>query len=92
MFEQALMQTGLRNPKIEFASVEAIKECVIAGLGVTLLPNMAVKEELNQGFLAAPPWEGPEFPVVTQICWRKGKWLSPALHAFIDVVRSKIVQ
>ena len=92
MFEQALMQTGLPNPKIEFASVEAIKECVMAGLGVTLLPYMAVKEELNQDLLAALPWEGPEFPVVTQICWHKDKWMSPALRAFIDVVQSKIVQ
>lgn len=91
MFEQALADVGLRNPKIEFASVEAIKQCVIAGLGVTLLPEIAVKDELSRGLLTAVPWAGPEFPVVTQMCWHKDKWMSPALQAFIEETRGTLL-
>jgi DNA-binding transcriptional LysR family regulator len=87
MFEQALAAAGLHNPKIEFASVEAIKQCVIAGLGVTLLPQMAVQNELSRGLLTALPWAGPEFPMVTQMCWHKDKWMSPALQAFIEATK-----
>lgn len=92
MFENTLAAAGLRNPKVEFASVEAIKQCVIAGLGVTLLPEMSVQEELAAGSLVALPWAGPEFPVVTQICWHKDKWMTPALKAFIETVHSVISQ
>lgn len=88
MFEQALIRAGLRNPKVEFASVEAIKQCVIVGLGVTLLPKMAVKDELSRGLLTALPWEGPEFPLVTQMCWHQNKWMSPALQTFIETTRN----
>ncbi len=87
MFEQSLAAAGLRNPKIEFASVEAIKQCVISGLGVTLLPKMAVVQELQQGQIAALPWTDPGFPVVTQMCRHKDKWISPSLQAFMDLAR-----
>jgi DNA-binding transcriptional LysR family regulator len=87
MFENTLAAAGLRSPKVEFASVEAIKQCVVAGLGVTLLPEMAVKEELRNETLVSLPWVGHEFPVVTQMCWHKDKWMSPALQAFIRAAR-----
>ncbi|MHB1628513.1 MAG: LysR family transcriptional regulator [Bacilli bacterium] len=87
MFEQSLAAAGLQNPKIEFASIEAIKQCVISGLGITLLPNMAVVQEIQQGQLSPLSWSDPGFPVVTQMCWHKDKWMSPALQAFIDVAR-----
>lgn len=88
MFECALEAEGLHNPKIEFASVEAIKQCVIAGLGVALLPQMVVQEELRQGILMALPWSGSEFPVVAQMCWHHDKWFSPAIKAFVDMTRA----
>lgn len=87
MLEGALEGVGLSNPHVEFFSVEAIKQCVRAGLGVTLLPAMAVHEEIAQGSLVALPWHGPEFSVSTQLVWHKDKWLSPALLAFIEAAR-----
>ncbi len=90
LFEQALASSEVTNMKIEFASIEAIKQCVIAGLGITLLPKMTVRDELLERKLKALPWTGPEFPVVTQICWHKDKWMSPALEAFIGVLRDMI--
>lgn len=65
-----------------------IKECVIAGLGVALLPEMTVVEELRHGRLIALPGAGPAFSVFTQLCWYKDQWFSPALQAFIDVIRT----
>ncbi|NHC41049.1 hypothetical protein G6549_13820 [Bacillus sp. MM2020_1] len=46
MFEQCLADSGMRGfLKIEIASVEAIKQCVINGLGVALLPEMVAAKE-----------------------------------------------
>lgn len=90
LFECALDTAGLHNPKIEFASVEAIKQCVIAGLGVALLPRMAVQQELRHGLLTSLAWSGPDFPVSTQMCWHQDKWFSPALQAFVDVTRAAL--
>lgn len=90
MFEFALESAGLHSPKVEFASVEAIKQCVIAGLGVALLPRLAVQEELRQGLLTTLPWSGPDFPVVTQMCWHQDKWFSSALQAFVDMARASL--
>ncbi|MCL6631889.1 MAG: LysR family transcriptional regulator [Alicyclobacillus herbarius] len=91
MWEQSLAAAGCTNPKIEFASVEAIKQFAIAGLGVTLLPAMAVKSEVESGLLRPLAWRGPEFPVVTQMCWRKDKWLTPAQRAFMDFTREALL-
>lgn len=87
MFEQALGTAGVHAPHVEFFSVEAIKQCVQAGLGITLLPAMAVQDELAQGTLVALPWSGPAFPVVMQLAWHQDKWLSPALFGFIEEAR-----
>ncbi|WAH37459.1 LysR family transcriptional regulator substrate-binding protein [Alicyclobacillus dauci] len=77
---------AVRYRRVEFANVEAIKQYTMAGLGVTLLPKMAVAEELRNQSLVSVRWVGPEFPVVTQLCWHKEKWMSSALQAFITVV------
>jgi DNA-binding transcriptional LysR family regulator len=86
IFEQALIDGGVYPPTaLEFSSVEAIKQCVITGMGITVLPAMAVNREINEGLLVALNWAGPKLEVITQMIWHKDKWLSPALHAFIEV-------
>lgn len=85
-FETALSAAGVRvTTTLEFGSVEAIKQCVMAGLGIATLPAMTVAAEVAQGRLAVLPWVGPEWGLVTQVAWHKDKWLSPALRAFLQV-------
>lgn len=38
----------------------------------------------------ALPWDGPDFPVVTQMVRHKDKWVSPALAAFMDLARQTL--
>ncbi len=48
-FEQTLVAEKVEPLAIlELNSIEAIKKCVIAGLGVTVIPKIAVQEELDQ--------------------------------------------
>jgi DNA-binding transcriptional LysR family regulator len=88
VFEQAAASAGVRfaNP-MEFHSVEAIKQCVIAGLGLTLLPAFAVAGELAQGRLVSLPLSDHDLSISIQMVWHREKWLSPALATFLALVR-----
>ena len=89
LFEQALSAGGIYlSTALEFSSVEAIKQCVMTGMGITVLPAMAVSRELAEGRLVVLRWAERPLEVLTQIIWHKDKWLSPALNAFIEVTHN----
>ena len=85
LFEHSLAVAGVKPATtLEFSSVEAIKQCVMLGMGISILPEMAISEELEQGKLAVIPWILPDAQIFTQMVWHKEKWLSPAFRAFIE--------
>jgi len=72
---------------LEFSSVEAIKRCVMAGVGVTILPEIAVAEEISQKRLVDLPYKEGKFDTALLMIWYKERWLSPTLNAFIRMTR-----
>ena len=72
---------------IETGNVQAIKQLVISGMGITLLPLTAVEEELRQRIFVKLNWMGPEFLIFTQVLYHKDKWMSAALKAFLDLMQ-----
>jgi DNA-binding transcriptional LysR family regulator len=87
--DQLLARMNVRPTNtIEFSSVEAIKECVSLGMGVALLPEIVVAEQLVRKRLMALRWVGPEIDIATHVVWHKDKWISPALGAFIALLQS----
>ncbi len=70
---------------IEFASIEAIKQCVIAGLGMTLLPKMTVKKELEKGRLTELETTITMGQICTKLAWHKDKYISSYLEDFIEI-------
>jgi len=74
----------------EFSSVEAIKQCVAAGMGLALLPAIVVAREVRQNQMKALHWGGPTLDIATQIIWHKDKWISPAMRAFAELCRNKL--
>jgi DNA-binding transcriptional LysR family regulator len=90
MFERILREAGVfPGSNLEFNSIEAIKQLVIADVGIAILPGVAVTKELADGELAALNWAGQELAVYTQMVWHQDKWISPAMQTFIDLVRSQ---
>ncbi len=71
---------------IETGNVQAIKQLVLSGMGITFLPQTAVEEELQQKRLVKLKWKGPEFQIFTQVLCHKTKWMTAALKAFIDLM------
>jgi DNA-binding transcriptional LysR family regulator len=88
VFERQLSAAGgSPSEPLEFTSVEAVKGCVAAGMGVSALPTVAVRQELRTGRLVKLRWSEP-FDVVTQMVWFGERWMSPALRAFLETARS----
>jgi len=87
-FEEMLTAENI-SPSVvmEFNSIEAIKQCVIKGLGITVIPEIAVKEELAQEKLKKIPWLDEPLETGVLMIRHKDKWISPALQAFMDISR-----
>ncbi len=88
IFERILEEEGVTleaNPV--FHSVETLKRCVMAGTGITILPEVSVREEIDRGKLARLAWEEGELEVAILMIWSKGRWVSPTLSAFMDIAR-----
>ncbi|HZG16303.1 MAG TPA: LysR family transcriptional regulator [Candidatus Bathyarchaeia archaeon] len=70
----------------QFANLEAIKRCVMYGLGVALLPRIAADAEVAQGKLIALPYKEPAELFYTQAIYRKKKWQPLALQQFLSML------
>jgi len=89
--ERAFNEAGIHpSTNLEFSSVETIKQCAIAAMGLTFLPAITVRQEIEDGKLVVLHWEKHSFNVLTQMIWHKDKWLSPALQAFLTVAREAL--
>lgn len=91
-FENKLQQDGI-YPRhvIEFVSIEAIKQCVMAALGISLLPRMVVEKELTSGALIELPIPLNLNPIYTEIAWHKDKNIPSYLNDFIEIVREEYI-
>jgi len=75
------------NHQIEFVSIEAIKQCVIAELGIAYLPRMVVSKELQNNKLVTFPFPTYTKPITTQLAWHKDKILPLYLLNFINLTK-----
>lgn len=91
MFERKLLAEGIVPANyMEFDSIEAIKNCVQVNLGIAVLPEVAIARELREESLVSLNWTEENFTVHTQMLWHQNKWVSPALHNFIDLCQSRL--
>jgi DNA-binding transcriptional LysR family regulator len=89
--DRALALANVRPANVtEFSSVEALKQCAALGMGIGLLPEIVVARELRQNHLKALQWTGPSLDIVTHILWHRDKWISPAMSAFMELVKGKL--
>ena len=87
-FDKMLTLANVRAGSItEFSSVEAIKQCVVSGMGIAVLPMIVIEREVRQKKIRVLNWKGGSLDISTHVLWHKDKWLSPALAAFLELVR-----
>jgi len=88
-FENILEAQGIPiQNTIMFNSVASLKECAIQGLGLTVLPKMAVAAEIASKKLAPVKWKDGQFEVAILMVWYKERWISPKQKAFMATTRS----
>jgi DNA-binding transcriptional LysR family regulator len=87
-FQQILAKKEVQaGPILEFSSGAVIKQCVMEGVGITIIPEISVADDIAQGRLAALAWEEEKLEVATLMIWYKDRWLSPTLSAFMEMTR-----
>jgi DNA-binding transcriptional LysR family regulator len=91
LIDRTLRKSGVAvNYAMELDNVETIKRSVEAGLGVSILPVPAIKNEVRAGTLHARHFrEGPLHRPIGLI-HRKNRELSAAAHAFLAQLRADL--
>ncbi len=79
---------GRHRKRLALTSNEAVKQAVIAGLGISIMPLIGIHNELMNGQLHILSTGG--FPIRTdwRLIWLKGKKLSPVSQAYLAFLRS----
>jgi DNA-binding transcriptional LysR family regulator len=86
MLNHSLKAAGVRlESALEVGSLEAVKQCAVAGRGLAILPRIAVLPELSQHLLISVPCVGVELRAYTQMIRAKARWTLPALSALWDL-------
>lgn len=90
MLEHDLKQTA-KTPDIvlETSSLEVIKQSVLSGLGICLLPHMAVQKELERKELVQVNCDF-NYKTVSQLLYHKDKWMTQSLLDFIEIVNDSM--
>ena len=89
-FEYDLKSHGIPYQIVlEAGSVQAIKEMAASGLGLCVLPDLAVRKELSANLLGALPYKN-DYKIYIQLFCHNSKWISPYLADFIELVKKSI--
>ena len=75
------------QPLWESASTQALVKAVGAGLGVSLLPEQLVRDDISAGKIAAREIEDAAFERTHAIVWHQDKYLTRAAQDFMDLCR-----
>ena len=75
---------------INFDNVETVKRAVEIDVGISIVPLVAVLQEVKQGSLVAVHFRGRKFPRPLAILHRKGRVLMPAMRKFIETLRTDL--
>lgn len=79
------------SPKtnMQLTSNEAVKQAVLAGLGISIMPLIGLKNELDNGMMKIIEVKG--LPIITnwRLIWLKGKKLSPVATAFLKYIKEE---
>lgn len=87
LFEQIVAEAGLKvSPALSLNHLVTVKELLVSGDMVALLPEYAVRDELHDGSLQALAVDCPEMKLRSQMLYHRSKWVSPPMQELIDLM------
>src|SRR5262245_59246984 len=81
------MQSSLPREVLDASSLSTLVQMVSAGMGVTLIPEMAVPVETRSGSVSVARFKDPQPARTIGMIWRKTSPLAKQLRQLSDVVR-----
>jgi len=77
------------NIILEIGSTEIIKKFIESNLGITVLPEYTIKEDLAAGSLCKLALSDFDYTMYGQLFYHKNKWLSSLLKNFIAFIKEE---
>ncbi|GGI57566.1 LysR family transcriptional regulator [Winogradskyella haliclonae] len=88
--ESFLTKLNVPNKKkIELTSNEALKQALIAGLGISIMPLIGLKNELKDEELHIIPYKNLPIKTNWNLIWLTSKNLSPVASAYLEYIQSE---
>lgn len=86
--ERLLAQRNLCiQPILEVGNTETIIKLLKKGMGISFLPRFTVESQLRQHGLTELHTDLPQVKMHHQLLYHKGKWVTPQMECFIQLVR-----
>lgn len=79
------------KPRQAFTNVEVIRRCLLANMGIGLLPVCVVADDIAQGRLKIQAVEGTPYLFQSALIYPEGRSLLPKLAAFIQVIEQNTI-
>lgn len=78
------------RPAMYFDNASAVRDAVVAGLGITCLPNFLLKTEVDNGNLVVlfPEFSTPDTPI--SVVYPSRRHLAPKVRLFIDLLVERL--
>ena len=90
MMEKYISKNKFRTKKkIELTSNEAVKQAVLAGIGISIMPIIGIKSELAMGKLKIIETKGLPITTKWRLVWLKEKKLSPIAQHYIEYLKKE---
>lgn len=76
--------------KLELTSNEAVKQSVLAGLGISIMPLIGIRHELERKDLQILPVKGLPISTMWSLIWLKEKQLHPVAKAYTEFLKHEV--
>lgn len=88
-FESILKENDISTvEKLEFSNMELIKSCVKLNMGIAIVSEVSVKNELSRGELKQLNWKpSDEISVNLNMIWSRNRLLPKSVELFIDTIK-----
>lgn len=70
---------------LEFSSINSMKACMKMGVGITLCPEISIRNELQTGEFARLDWDLTDTETSVLMITHSQKWQSPLLEHFLYI-------
>lgn len=91
VMEQFLKKHKIKlGKKLELTSNEAVKQAVIAGLGISIMPRIGIRNEIDTGLIKIIPFAGLPLKTTWRLIWLKEKKLSPIAASYLKYLENNL--